>query len=78
MLPSMVANYVSAFKAKCVVYNLKYGLFDNLKVKNFLKSVKQNRPLHVNPHNIIDIHMLDKIGKECNKLYRSDVFKAMF
>ena len=67
-----------ALKTKCSVYNLKYGLLDNLKVKYFLKSVKQNRPLHVNPHNIIDIHILDKIWKECDKLYMGVVLKAMF
>ena len=76
--PAMMANYMSALKAKCVVHNLKYGLFDNLKVKYFRKSVKQNRPLHVVPHNIIDVDTLHKICKECDKIYMGAVFKAMF
>ena len=74
----MIANYVSALKAKCIVHNLQYGLFDSLKVKYFLKSVRQNRPLHVVPHNIVDIEVLHKICKECDKIYMGAVFKAMF
>ena len=40
--PAMIANYVSALKAKCVVHYLQYDLFDNLKVKYFLKSTLHN------------------------------------
>ena len=75
---AMIVNYVSALKAKCVMYNLQYGLFDSLKVKYFLKSVRQNRPLHVVPHNIVNIEILRKICKECDKIYMGSVFKAMF
>ena len=74
----MIANYVSALKAKCVVHNLQYNLFDNLKIKYFIKSVKQNRPLHVMPHNIVDVECLHKICKECDSIYMGPVFKAMF
>ena len=75
---AMIVNYASALKAKCVVYNLQYGLFDSLKVKYFLKSVKQNRHLHVVPHNIINVEILHEICKECDKIYMGVVFKAMF
>ena len=74
----MIANYVSALKAKCVVHNLQYNLFDNLKIKYFIKSVKQNRSLHVMPHNIVDVECLHKICKECDSIYMGPVFKAMF
>ena len=47
-------------------------------MKYFLKSVKQNRPLHVVPHNIINVEILHKICKECDKIYMGVVFKAMF
>ena len=75
---AMVANHISALKVKGVIFNLKYELFDSLKVKFFFKSVEQRRPLHVASHNIIDIHMLKKICKECDKLYMGVMFKAIF
>ena len=43
--PVVVANYVSAIKAKCILYYLSYHVCDNVKIKYFLKSVKINRPL---------------------------------
>ena len=76
--PAVLANYVAAIKAKCILYNLSYHVCANVKIKYFLKSVKITRPLCVKPHNIIDLKMLKAIISECRNLRCGPVFKAIF
>ena len=42
---SMVANYVSAIKAKFIVFDLNFHVCDHPKVKYFVKSIKIIHPL---------------------------------
>ena len=50
----MLRNYVSAIKAKFIIYDLDHSLLERHKVRYFLKSVHINRPLSVPSHNIMD------------------------
>ena len=76
--PAVLANYVSAIKAKCILYNLSYHVCENVKIKYFLKSVKITRPLSVKPHNIIDLDMLKAIVSKCQHYHCGHVYKAIF
>ena len=76
--PAVLANYLSAIKAKCILYNLSYHVCKNVKIKYFLKSVKITRPLSVKPHNIIDLDMLKAIVSKCQNYYCGPVYKAIF
>ena len=52
---AVIANHVSALKASFIVHSLRFQIFDHPQIKLFLKSVKINRPLSLQPQNIIDI-----------------------
>ena len=74
----MLANHISACKAKFTMYGLQFHLWDHPNVKYFLKSVKINRSIVVNKKHIIDLDMLNHIIKHCDTLYLGVVFKAVF
>ena len=76
--PAVLANYISAVKAKCILYNLSYHVCENVKIKYFLKSVKITRPLSVKPHNVIDLDMLKAIVSKCQHYHCGPVYKAIF
>ena len=75
---SMLCNYMSAIKDSFVLYDLPHDLLDHPRLKLFLKSVRINRPLTLVPHNIIDLHMLEKISLACQNLEFPKVFRAIF
>ena len=74
---SMLANYVSAVKAKFVVYDLDFHACEHPKVKYFIKSVRINRPLSVVYHNIIDNPMLKRMAAIAATLPGGQVLKAI-
>ena len=75
---SMIANYLSAIKASFVLCNMSYSLLDHPRIKYFLKSMRINRPMTVTSHNVIDLHMLERISQACEQLNFPQVFSAIF
>ena len=75
---SMVANYVLAIKASCIVYDLSFEVLDHPKVKYFLKALKINRPVTITSHNVITISHLVDISLACDLLTFPQVFRATF
>ena len=75
---SMISNYLSAIKANFVLYNMSYSLLDHPRIKYFQKAMRINRPLALTSHNIIDLHMLERISKACDHLNFPEVFRAIF
>ena len=74
----MVANYVSAIKAKFMVFGLQHWVLDDPRIKYFLKSLKVNRPLSIPRRNIMDIPTLRKLVLLCDNIPMGSVYKAMF
>ena len=64
----MIANYLSAIKANFVLYNMSYSLLEHPRIKYFQKAMRISRPLAVISHNVIDLHMLERISKACDHL----------
>ena len=61
----MLSNYVSAIKAKFIVYDLNYAVADHRKVKYFLKSVRINRPLSIPNRHIMDLKTFKHLRSYC-------------
>ena len=74
---SMTTNYLSAIKAKRVVYDLNFHVCEHSRVKYFVKSVKINRPLAAVYHNIFDIPMLKRMACKALPLPGGQVLKAI-
>ena len=74
---SMIANYLSAIKAKLIAYDLYFHVCEHPRVKYFVKSVKINRPLVAVYHNIIDIPMLKRMACMALPLPGGQVLKAI-
>ena len=72
----MVANYVSAIKANCVLYGLPFQVLDHPQVKYFLKALKINRPLKVKSNNVITIPWLIEISKACEGFTCGLIYRA--
>ena len=74
----MLANHISACKAKFTMHGLHFQLWDHPNVKYILKSVKINRAIVVAKKHIIDLAMLNYIVNHCDTVYLGSVFKAVF
>ena len=74
----MLANHISACKAKFTMYGLQFHLWDHPNVRYLLKSVKINRPIVVRKKHIIDLAVLNDIVTQCDHIYLGKVFKAVF
>ena len=74
----MLANHISACKAKFTMYGLRFQLWEHPNVRYLLKSVKINRSIVVVKKHIIDLAMLNDIISQCDTLYLGVVFKAVF
>ena len=72
----MVANYVLAIKANCVLYDLPFQVLDHPQVKYFLKALKINRPLKVKSNNVITIPWLIEISKACEGFTSGLIYRA--
>ena len=75
---NMVANHVSAIKAKFIMYDLQYVILDHPKVRYFIRSLKINRPLVQVKRNIMSLQVLQNLVRECNFIFAGKVFKAIF
>ena len=62
----MLANHISACKAKFTMYGLQFHLWDHPNVRYLLKSVKFNRPIVVTKKHIIDLGVLNDIVTQCD------------
>ena len=74
----MLANHISACKAKFTMYGLQFHLWDHPNVRYLLKSVKINRSIEVAKKHIIDLTMLNDTVAQCDNMYLGEVFKAVF
>ena len=74
----MLANHISACKAKFTMYGLQFHLWDHPNVRYLLKSVKINRSIAVTKKHIIDLPMLSSIVAQCDSIHLGQVFKAVF
>ena len=74
----VIANYVSAIKANFVLYDLPHTVLEHLKIKYFLKAIKNNRPMSIRSHNIISIHRLAQISSACSDMTFGSVYRAVF
>ena len=66
---NMVANHVSAIKAKFIMYDLQYAILDHPKVRYFIRSLKINRPLVQVKRNIMSLQVLQNLVRECNFIF---------
>ena len=74
----MLCNYVSAIKAKFIMYDLNHRLLEHHKVKYLLKSILINRPLSVPTRNVMDPQTLKNLIKLCQDIHMGFVFKTVF
>ena len=74
----MLANHISACKAKFTMYGLQFHLWDHPNMRYLLKSVKTNRPIVVTKKHIIDLGVLNDIVTQCDSMYLGKIFKAVF
>ena len=75
---NMLANHVSACRAKFVMNGLQFDLWDHPNVRYLLRSVKINRPITVTKKHIIDLITLEKMVTLCETMYLGQIFKAVF
>ena len=75
---SSITNYLSAIKAKVVIYDLIVSAFQNPKVKYFTKSLTLMAPLRVSLKAVIDLDTLTSIVKRSDTMYMEQIFKAAF
>ena len=67
----ILANRISACKAKFTIYGLQFHFWDHPNVRYLLKSVKINRSIVVAKKHIIDLAMLNDIVVQCENVYLS-------
>ena len=74
----MVANYISALRAKLVIYQLNYAVVDHPQIRYFIKAMKINRPLSVPRRNVMSISDLKVLIGKCKDISMGLVYKAVF
>ena len=74
--PNMLSNYLSAIKAKFVIYGLPTKCLECRRIYYYVKSHRINRPLNISRCNIISIEDLYSLVAHCDELYMGQVFKA--
>ena len=74
----LLINYVSAIKAKLIVYSLDHSLLKHHRVRYFLKSVHINRPLSIPSRNIMDLQTFRRLISLCDTITMGFVYKAVF
>ena len=75
---NILANNISACRAKFVMNGPQFALWDHPNVRYMLKSVKINRPIVISRKNFIDLQVLHQIVGHCDNMYLGKVFKAVF
>ena len=74
---SAVANYISALKAKFIIFRLDITLFDLPRIKYFTKALTLKAPFKVTLKSIID-PVLNSIALQCDSMYMGQIFKAVY
>ena len=74
----VLKNHVSAVKAMCVVYRLKFQVWDHPRVKYFLKAVQINQPLKILSKNVMDVSTLQKTVDCFARMSNAVVYRAVF
>ena len=74
---AMIENYLSAIKAKFILFELPFAVFSHPKIKYFVKSLKINRPLTLKVHNLIDLSTLRQLSKACLQVPNGQVYRAV-
>ena len=78
---NMVANNISAIRAKFVMYGLPHDLLHHLhhsRIQYFIRSLKINRSLTVTTRNIMSLTTLSNLVHLCESLPSGKSFKAIF
>ena len=73
-----IANQLAGIKATFVMYALPTAIFDDDRVRYFMRSLRLESPLRVTLHSVIDIPLLSKIVAQCDSMAMGQVFKAMY
>ena len=71
----MISNYVSAIRAKFVLYDLKYKLLESPKIKYSITSLLINRSLAIVKQNSKDINNLKALVYACDTKYMVECSK---
>ena len=74
---AMIENYLSAIKAKFILFELPFVVFSHPKIKYFVRSLKINRPLTLKAHNLIDLSTLRQLSKACSQVPNGQVYRAV-
>ena len=74
----MLANYISAIRAKFVILGLDYTVWQHPTVKYLIKSLYINHALTITKRNVIDTHTLVRMTRCCDQIYMGPVFKISF
>ena len=75
---NMIANYLSGIKANFLLYGLNDVIFQNQKIRLYMKSLKINRPLKPIQRNIMSIEVLQSVATLCKQIFMGSVYKAVF
>ena len=75
---SGVANYISALKAKFIIFRLDSTLFDSPRIKYFTKALTLKAPFKVTLKSIIDPPLLNSIALQCDSMYMGQIFKTAY
>ena len=69
---------MSAIKASFAIYNLNIHLFQDPRLKYYMKSLALHKPFKVTLKNIVDIPTLTLIVQSCDLTYMGQVVKAFY
>ena len=75
---SMIQNYLSALKAKFILYQLDHHVLADQKIRLYVNSLKINRPLNPVTRNIMTIKVLKHLTCLCDTIFMGSVYKAIF
>ena len=75
---NMLANYISANKAKFTILGLNYILWDHPNIKYLLRSVKINRPVKITKRHVMDLQQWQRLIECFDSISFGCVYKAVF
>ena len=73
-----IINYISAIKTVLGNHGVNCSAFLDPRIKVFTRSLMRSRPLNPNIKTVIDIAMLTRIVKHCERMYLGMMYKAAF
>ena len=75
---SNISNYISAIKTVLGNHGVNCAAFLDPRVKVFTRALMRSRPLNPHIKAVIDVEMLTRIVKQCERMYLGMVYKAAF